>query len=60
MAAPAPELERELNILNLFYAIEWVLFGGFAVYLWWRLVKDEQEKLAHAAEADSTGAPPVD
>ena len=60
VAAPAPELERELNILNLFYAIEWVLFGGFAVYLWWRLVKDEQEKLAHAAEADSTGAPPVD
>ncbi len=60
VAAPAPELERELNILNLFYAIEWVLFGGFAVYLWWRLVKDEQEKLEQAAGAEATGAPPVD
>ena len=46
IAAPPPELAGELNLLNLFYAIEWVIFGGFAVYLWWRLVKDEQEKLA--------------
>jgi len=45
IAAPPPELAGELNLLNLFYAIEWVIFGGFAVYLWWRLVKDEQEKL---------------
>jgi len=60
VAAPPPELERELNILNVFYAIEWVLFGGFAVYLWWRLVRDEQEKLAHAAQAGASSAPPVD
>ncbi|UYN83353.1 MAG: hypothetical protein KIT89_11760 [Microcella sp.] len=46
VAAPAPELGVEVNLLNLFYAIEWVIFGGFAVYLWWRLVRDEQEKLA--------------
>lgn len=30
----------EVNYLNVFYAIEWVLFAGFAVFLWWRLVKD--------------------
>lgn len=60
VVAPAPELDRELNILNLFYAIEWVLFGGFAVYLWWRLVKDEQEKLEHAAGAEATTEAPVD
>lgn len=46
VAAPAPELDVEVNLLNLFYAIEWAIFGGFAVYLWWRLVRDEQEKLA--------------
>ena len=46
IAAPPPEVDPELNLLNLFYAIEWVIFGGFAVYLWWRLVRDEQEKLA--------------
>lgn len=44
IAAPPPEQPTELNLLNLFYAIEWVIFGGFAIYLWWRLVKDEQEK----------------
>lgn len=46
VSAPPPEAEVELNLLNLFYAIEWVIFGGFAIYLWWRLVRDEQLKLA--------------
>jgi cytochrome oxidase assembly protein ShyY1 len=56
VAAPAPEATVELNLLNLFYALEWVLFGGFAVYLWWRLVKDEQEKEAAQLEGASDGA----
>lgn len=47
--SPAPTTEVTLNWLNLFYALEWVLFAGFAVFLWWRLVKDawerEQEEL---------------
>jgi hypothetical protein len=29
------------NWLTAFYAIEWTLFAGFAVFLWGRLVKDE-------------------
>jgi cytochrome oxidase assembly protein ShyY1 len=37
----APPTERQLNWLNLFYAAEWVIFAGFAIYLWYRLVKDE-------------------
>lgn len=28
------------NWLTAFYAIEWILFAGFAVFLWGRLVKD--------------------
>ena len=32
----------EINALNAFYAIEWTLFAGFAVFLWWRLVQDER------------------
>lgn len=41
--APDPELKIEtgLNIQNLFYAIEWLVFGGFALWLWWRLVRDD-------------------
>lgn len=57
IAAPPPEVDPELNLLNLFYAIEWVIFGGFAVYLWWRLVRDEQEKLALAALGDDAESP---
>ncbi|MGJ9402181.1 SURF1 family protein [Arthrobacter sp. KK5.5] len=53
---PQPQ-EREINWLNIFYGIEWVVFAGFAVFLWWRLVADdyrrEQEDLADAAEAEA-------
>lgn len=42
--SPAPTAEVGLNWLNLFYAVEWVLFAGFAIYLWYRLVQDEVEK----------------
>lgn len=57
IAAPPPSADVSLNLLNLFYAIEWVIFGGFAVYLWWRLVKDEQEKLAAVADAAAEVSP---
>lgn len=42
--SPPPPTDVETNWLNVFYAIEWVIFAGFAVYLWWRLVRDEFEK----------------
>jgi surfeit locus 1 family protein len=48
--APAPSTEVTVNLLNIFYAIEWVVFGGFAVFLWWRLVRDEWEAQSEAAE----------
>jgi len=40
---PAP-IEPELNWLNIFYAIEWVFFAGFSVYVWYRLVRDDMER----------------
>lgn len=40
---PQPE-GSDVNWLNLFYAVEWVVFAGFAFYLWWRLVKDAHLK----------------
>jgi len=42
--APAPSEEVVLNWLNVFYAIEWVVFAGFAVFLWWRFVRDAWER----------------
>lgn len=46
VSTPAPEQQAELNWLNVFYALEWVVFAGFAVFFWWRLVKDAVEREA--------------
>lgn len=33
-----------VNWLNVFYAAEWVVFAGFAVFFWYRLTRDAWEK----------------
>jgi cytochrome oxidase assembly protein ShyY1 len=43
VSAP-PEAGSAVNWLNIFYAAEWVIFAGFAFYLWYRLAKDAWEK----------------
>lgn len=50
--SPIPTVEVELNWLNVFYAAEWVIFAGFAIFLWWRLVKDAWEKEQTTASVD--------
>jgi len=40
---------QRINWLSAFYFLEWLLFAGFAVFLWWRLVRDEQVLLANEA-----------
>ena len=39
---PPQQIGTQVNWLTLFYAVEWVLFAGFAVFLWWRLVQDQR------------------
>jgi hypothetical protein len=39
---PPQQVGTQVNWLTLFYAVEWVLFGVFAVFLWWRLVEDQR------------------
>lgn len=48
--SPAPSQEVSLNWLNVFYAAEWAIFAGFAIYLWYRLVKDVVEKEGEPVE----------
>jgi surfeit locus 1 family protein len=50
----------QLNLLNVFYAIEWVIFGGFAIYLWYRLVRDAVERDDEEATAGSAADATVD
>ncbi|MFV0425826.1 MAG: SURF1 family protein [Beutenbergiaceae bacterium] len=42
LALPPPALPQAgLNLRNIAYAAEWFVFGGFALMLWWRMVRDE-------------------
>lgn len=44
IVSPAPEPANPINWLNVFYAVEWVVFAGFAFYLWYRMAKDAQQR----------------
>lgn len=44
ISSPAPIEGSGVNWLNVFYAVEWAVFAGFAFYLWYRLGKDAWER----------------
>lgn len=60
--SPSPLVQRSIDWLNAFYAVEWAVFAGFAIYLWYRLAKDTWEREIEDAElaleqgADDPGA----
>lgn len=43
---PRPQVEggEGLNLQNLFYALQWWVFGAFAIALWLRLLADEAKR----------------
>ncbi len=48
-----------LNLQSLSYALQWWIFGGFALLLWGRMVRDEtQDRLAPADAAVGAAGPP--
>lgn len=38
--AELPKAAGSTGLRNLLYALEWVIFGAFAVFVWWRYVRD--------------------
>jgi surfeit locus 1 family protein len=56
ISSPAPDERSGLNWLNLFYAVEWAVFAGFAFYLWYRLAKDAWEKEVEEIEDAAAAA----
>jgi len=59
--SPAPDEGSNVNWLNVFYAVEWAIFAGFAFYMWYRLAKDAWEKEVEALEdAEAEATPPGD
>lgn len=49
-----PKADTSTGLRNFLYAIEWWLFGIFAIYIWWRYVSDVTRP---APDEDDEGAP---
>jgi len=45
------------GLRNLLYAVEWWIFGAFALFVWWRWGRDEVERSRRAATPVTAGAP---
>lgn len=57
---PPPSLGEAtgMNLQNLAYAAEWFIFGGFALFMWWRFVREDalrmkERELLERAELDA-------
>lgn len=47
--AATPEASAFTSVRNLLYALEWWVFGGFAVYVWGRWCRDEVSRVTGVA-----------
>jgi surfeit locus 1 family protein len=41
--APTPEPSLTAGLRNLMYGLQWWVFGGFVVFLWWRTVREQAQ-----------------
>ncbi|OFE14767.1 hypothetical protein BA895_08785 [Humibacillus sp. DSM 29435] len=40
---PPPTLDAPLNLRNAAYAVQWWVFGLFAIWMWWKMFRAEQQ-----------------
>lgn len=48
--ASLPSPSSDTGLRNLLYGIQWFVFAAFAVFIWWRWVRDEVERARRADE----------
>ena len=48
--SPCPKVSDVSHLRNLLYAFQWWIFGGFAVYIWYRWCRDQVEAAAEQAQ----------
>lgn len=41
---PPPSPATGFNLMNFMYGVQWWLFAAFAVYIYWRMLRDEVER----------------
>ena len=61
--------ESDGTMQNVLYAVQWVFFAGFVVFLWWKLLREELHpataraaraaRQVHQAEPAGSGAAPA-
>lgn len=50
---PESELPSGFSLQNLSYAVQWWVFAGFALFFWWRLVRDAHQRDVERQQAES-------
>jgi DNA-binding transcriptional regulator of glucitol operon len=50
--------QKHFSVQNTGYTIQWWLFSGFALFFWWRILRDAATH--RAASADETHATPAE
>ncbi len=59
-AVPPPALVRsEINWGNAGYALQWWTFAAFAVYIWWRMVRDDHQRSTDGGHVRAGAGPPT-
>lgn len=54
---PPPLPDTSLNLRNAMYAAQWWVFGLFALWMWWRMVRQAHERETGGAEPIEAGEP---
>jgi cytochrome oxidase assembly protein ShyY1 len=55
---PNPDVSWTVGLRNLAYAVQWWVFGAFALFMWWRMASEDVAMRRARAEGDSaTDAP---
>lgn len=56
---PPPRLDAGLNLKNAAYAIQWWVFGLFAAWMWWKIVRADRQA-EREVDAEGPDAPEQD
>ena len=56
---PPPPIPTGLSLRNAAYALQWWVFGLFAAYMWWRMVRDDHRRDKAEATVTRTDASPA-
>jgi cytochrome oxidase assembly protein ShyY1 len=57
LVPPTAPSNRSVAWQNLSYALQWFVFAGFGLFMWWRLVRDDHRGVLRRAAAEAAPKP---